>query len=175
MLSAERKMDVRLCRGCLACEEGGRERKGICKIKDDMTDVYPKLLAADAFVLATLATSRCLSGLLKNSWTAPVLSGRGWKASAWPSGRGRGRRGAGNRQFPDLRGPLQDALDGQRHGPGEDAKEAAANKGLGAALRRLARKLVFPDSGVGRGSALQIKPNLPPPRCIDNDILIVLR
>jgi len=48
-----RKMDVRICRGCLTCEEGGKERKGICKIKDDMTDVYPKLTAADAIVLAT--------------------------------------------------------------------------------------------------------------------------
>jgi multimeric flavodoxin WrbA len=61
-----RKMDVRTCRGCLACEEGGKERKGICKIKDDMNAVYPKLLAADAFVLATPGYMEMLSGLLKN-------------------------------------------------------------------------------------------------------------
>ena len=61
-----RKMDVRTCRGCLTCEEGGRERKGICKIKDDMTEVYPKLLAADAIVLATPGYFEMLSGLLKN-------------------------------------------------------------------------------------------------------------
>ena len=61
-----RKMDVRTCRGCLACEEGGRERKGVCKIKDDMTEIYPKLLAADAIVLATPAYFEMLSGLLKN-------------------------------------------------------------------------------------------------------------
>jgi multimeric flavodoxin WrbA len=48
-----RKMDVRMCHGCLTCAEGGRERKGICKIKDDMTEVYPKLVAAGAIVLAT--------------------------------------------------------------------------------------------------------------------------
>ena len=35
-----RKMDVRMCRGCLTCEEGGKDRTGICKIKDDMTEVY---------------------------------------------------------------------------------------------------------------------------------------
>ena len=61
-----RRMDIRTCRGCLACEEGGRKRKGICKIKDDMTEIYPKLLAADAIVLATPGYFEMLSGLLKN-------------------------------------------------------------------------------------------------------------
>ncbi len=61
-----RKMDVRMCRGCLRCEEGGKERKGICTIKDDMGQVYPKLLAADAIVLATPGYFEMLSGLLKN-------------------------------------------------------------------------------------------------------------
>ncbi len=61
-----RKMDVRLCRGCLACEEGGIERKGVCIIKDDMNDVYPRLMAADLIVLATPAYFEMLSGLLKN-------------------------------------------------------------------------------------------------------------
>ena len=60
-----RRMNVRTCRGCLACEEGGRERKGICKIKDDMTEAYPKLLAADVIVLATPVYFEMLSGLLK--------------------------------------------------------------------------------------------------------------
>jgi multimeric flavodoxin WrbA len=61
-----RKMNVRTCRGCLACEEGGRERKGICRIKDDMNEVYPKLLSADVIVLATPGYMGMLSGLLKN-------------------------------------------------------------------------------------------------------------
>ena len=61
-----RKMDVKMCRGCLACEEGGKMRKGDCKIKDDMIDVYPKLMAADAIVLATPGYMEMLSGLLKN-------------------------------------------------------------------------------------------------------------
>ena len=61
-----RKMDVKMCRGCLACEKGGRERRGECKIKDDMTAVYPKLLAADAIVLATPGYMGMLSGRLKN-------------------------------------------------------------------------------------------------------------
>lgn len=61
-----RKMDLRMCRGCLACEAGGREREGKCQIKDDMNEVYPKLLTADAIVLATPGYMEMLSGLLKN-------------------------------------------------------------------------------------------------------------
>ena len=61
-----RKIDVKMCRGCLSCERGGRERKGDCVIKDDMVSVYPKLLEADVIVLATPGYMGLLSGLLKN-------------------------------------------------------------------------------------------------------------
>ncbi len=61
-----RKMDIKMCRGCLSCEKGGKERNGDCVIKDDMVSVYPKLLAADAIVLASPGYMGMLSGLLKN-------------------------------------------------------------------------------------------------------------
>lgn len=61
-----RKMDVKMCRGCLACEKDGKERRGDCVIRDDMASVYPKLLAADAIILATPGYMGLLSGLLKN-------------------------------------------------------------------------------------------------------------
>jgi multimeric flavodoxin WrbA len=61
-----RKMDVQICRGCLTCEKGGRERPGVCVIKDDMNSVYPRLLAADGIVLATPGYMGLLSGRLKN-------------------------------------------------------------------------------------------------------------
>ena len=61
-----RKMNIRMCRGCLACEEGGKQRPGICKIMDDMNEVYPKLLTADVIVLATPSYFEMPSGLLKN-------------------------------------------------------------------------------------------------------------
>ncbi len=61
-----RKMDVRMCHGCLTCEKGGKLRKGDCVIKDDMMSVYPKLIAADAILLATPGYMEMLSGLLKN-------------------------------------------------------------------------------------------------------------
>jgi multimeric flavodoxin WrbA len=41
-------MDIRPCDGCDFCVE-----TGVCVIKDDMQALYPKLLAADAVVLAS--------------------------------------------------------------------------------------------------------------------------
>jgi multimeric flavodoxin WrbA len=61
-----RKANVKMCLGCLACEKGGKDRKGMCEIKDDMNTIYPKLLAADCLVFGTPAYFDLLSGLLKN-------------------------------------------------------------------------------------------------------------
>jgi len=41
-------MDIRACDGCDTCHE-----TGACVVKDDMQKLYPKLLAADAIVLAS--------------------------------------------------------------------------------------------------------------------------
>jgi multimeric flavodoxin WrbA len=60
-----RKMEIRQCRGCLSCEAGGAERRGVCNIKDDMNATYPKLVAADAIIMGTPAYFELLSGLLK--------------------------------------------------------------------------------------------------------------
>ena len=61
-----RKKDIKLCRGCLTCEAGGNDRQGTCKIKDDMNEIYPKLLEADCLVFGTPAYFELVSGLLKN-------------------------------------------------------------------------------------------------------------
>ena len=61
-----RKANIKMCLGCLACEEGGKDRSGICKIKDDMNAIYPKLLAADCLVFGTPGYFDMMSGLLKN-------------------------------------------------------------------------------------------------------------
>jgi len=61
-----RKLDIRLCTGCLTCEAGGKDRKGICKLPDDMNAIYPKILAADGLLLGTPAYFELLSGMLKN-------------------------------------------------------------------------------------------------------------
>ena len=61
-----RKKDIRRCTGCLVCESGGKKRKGVCNIKDDMQEVYSKLLKADVLVLGTPVYFGMLSGLLKD-------------------------------------------------------------------------------------------------------------
>jgi len=138
-----RRMDVRMCRGCLTCEEGGRERKGICKIKDDMTAVYPKLLAADAIVLATPAYFEMLSGLLKNflDRTCPI----------WPRLEGKSiaglavaeeSTGQAIRNFKTYASLLKMRWVGSVTTLAKTPGEAARNKGLEQRLQRLAQKLV---------------------------------
>jgi len=61
-----RELAIKGCDGCLGCEIGGKERKGTCRIKDDMQQIYPKLLTADGWALGTPVYFELLSGLLKN-------------------------------------------------------------------------------------------------------------
>jgi multimeric flavodoxin WrbA len=61
-----RKLKIMGCDGCLACEVGGKERKGVCHIQDSMQSIYPMLTKADGFVLASPVYFEMLSGLLKN-------------------------------------------------------------------------------------------------------------
>ena len=61
-----RGKDIKGCDGCLSCEVGGKQRKGICTIQDDMQQIYPKLVEADALAFGTPVYFEMLSGLLKN-------------------------------------------------------------------------------------------------------------
>ena len=61
-----RKANIKMCLGCLACEAGGQNRPGICKIKDDMNAIYTKLLEADCLVFGSPAYFDMISGFLKN-------------------------------------------------------------------------------------------------------------
>jgi len=61
-----RKLDVRRCLGCLSCADRGAEKTGTCKIKDDMLQVLPKIIAADVIILASPGYFDMISGLLKN-------------------------------------------------------------------------------------------------------------
>ena len=61
-----REKDIRTCDGCLSCEAGGKQRKGICRIQDDMQEIYPKLVEADGLAFGTPVYFEMLSGLLKN-------------------------------------------------------------------------------------------------------------
>lgn len=138
-----RKMDVRVCRGCLTCEEGGKERKGICKIKDDMMEVYPKLLAADAVVLATPGYFEMLSGLLKNflDRTCPVWPGLEGKrvAGLAVAEEGVGRAIQNLKTYASLcKMQWVGSVTALAKMPGEVAQD----EDLGRQLKRLATKLV---------------------------------
>lgn len=61
-----REKDIKGCDGCLTCEVGGKERKGVCSIQDDMQQMYSKLIEADALAFGTPVYFEMLSGLLKN-------------------------------------------------------------------------------------------------------------
>ena len=61
-----RETKIRGCDGCLSCEAGGHERRGVCRIQDDMQQIYPKLIEADGLVFGTPVYFEMLSGLLKN-------------------------------------------------------------------------------------------------------------
>ena len=61
-----REKEIKACDGCLSCEAGGRERKGVCRIEDDMQQIYYKLIEADALAIGTPVYFEMLSGLLKN-------------------------------------------------------------------------------------------------------------
>jgi len=80
-----RKLDIKPCTGCLACEKGGIERKGVCKIKDDMSGLLSRMLLADIIVFGTPVYFEMLSGILKNFMdrTCPI----------WPKLKGKGCAG----------------------------------------------------------------------------------
>jgi multimeric flavodoxin WrbA len=138
-----RKLDVRMCRGCLACEAGGRERKGICQIKDDMNGLYPKILAADAVVLATPGYFEMLSGLLKNflDRTCPVWPGLEGKKIA---GLAVAEEGVGQaiRNLKTYGSLCKMQWVGSVTVLAKTPGDAARNKTLGPRLRRLAEKIV---------------------------------
>jgi multimeric flavodoxin WrbA len=72
-----RRKSIKSCNGCLTCEVGGKARKGVCTIQDDMQEIYPKLLEADCLVFGTPVYFEMLSGLLKNFMdrTCPIWPG----------------------------------------------------------------------------------------------------
>ena len=138
-----RRMDVKMCRGCLACEEGGEKREGKCKIKDDMNEIYPKLLAADAIVLASPGYMEMISGLLKNFldrtcavW--PRLKGKKLAGLAVAE-EGIGQTILNIKQYGKL---LKMQWAGSVTELAKNPGEISKNKTIKSRLERLARKLV---------------------------------
>ncbi len=143
-----RRLNLKMCRGCLACEAGGNMRPGVCKIDDAMNDIYPRLLAADAWVLATPGYMEMMSGLLKNFldrtcaiW--PRLAGKPIAGLAVAE-EGTGQAIRNCRTYGDLcKMPWVGSVTALAKNPGDAAKD----KNLARRLDRLAQKLVAASEG----------------------------
>ena len=55
-----RNLNYGFCKGCLACQKTGK-----CVLKDDIADVFPKIMEADKIVLASPVYYYSLSGQMK--------------------------------------------------------------------------------------------------------------
>jgi multimeric flavodoxin WrbA len=143
-----RKMDVRMCRGCLACEEGGEKRAGKCQINDDMNEIYPKLLAANAIVLASPGYMEMISGRLKNFLDRTC--------AVWPRLKGKKLAGLAvaeegtGQTIPNIKHYgklLKMQWAGSVKALAKNPGEIPQNSTVKRRLERLARKLVSEDQG----------------------------
>ena len=55
--------NIQLCRGCRSCFDRGEEK---CPLKDDVLQIHQKMLAADAFVIASPVYVEDVNGVMKN-------------------------------------------------------------------------------------------------------------
>ena len=144
-----RKLDIRMCKGCMTCEVGKSGKPGVCVIKDEMEPILARMLDADALVFGTPVYFYMLSGLLKNFMdrTIPI----------WPLLKG--KRAAGVAVAEDT---LARAIDnvktysdllemewmGDVTAIARDPGEVANNEGVGIMLAALGRKVVLGYDGV---------------------------
>jgi len=114
-----RKANVKMCLGCLSCEEGGKDRKGICKIKDDMNALYPKLLSADCLVLGTPAYFELVFGNPEKIYGQDLrdLAGIGRKTPG-RCRRGRRRHRTSHSKFQNICCIVQNAVGRLSNRPG---------------------------------------------------------
>jgi len=138
-----RELAIKGCDGCLSCELGDKERKGHCRIHDDMQSIYPKLLEADAWALGTPVYFELLSGLLKNFMdrTCPIwtkLEGKPVVGIAVAE-EGIGRAVDNLRTYSSICGMR---WVGQVTALAKTPKQASKNKELEKRLEKLAGKLV---------------------------------
>ncbi len=137
-----RKMDIKLCRGCLTCEVGDDQGRGMCVIKDEMAPLLGKMLAAEAILFGTPVYFYMLSGLLKNFMdrTVPV----------WPLLKG--KRAAGVVVAEDTVGKAMENLRtyadlcgmvwlGEVSALAKNPGEVASSEGVATALAALGRTL----------------------------------
>ena len=137
-----RELTIKGCDGCLSCELGGTERKGLCKIQDDMQQIYPRLVDADGWALGTPVYFELLSGLLKNFMdrTCPIWTKLGSKpvVGIAVAEEGIGKAIENLRTYSSICG-MQWV--GQVTALAKTPKQASKDKGLEKRLEKLASKM----------------------------------
>jgi multimeric flavodoxin WrbA len=138
-----RKLNIQLCTGCLTCEAGGVDRKGVCKLDDDMNFIYPELLEADGWIMGTPVYFEMVSGLLKSFMdrTCPIwtrLAGKKICGVAVAEG-GIGKAIDNIKTYV---GVCQMKYIGSVTTLAKTPKQASRNKNLAKRLERLAEKFV---------------------------------
>ena len=138
-----RGKDIRGCDGCLSCEQGGQQREGACRIKDDMPGILLKLTEADGLALGTPVYFELLSGVLKNFMdrTCPIWPRLGGKpvAGIAVAEEGIGKAIDNLKTYSRLCGmPWVGSVTTLAKNP----HEASRDKDLERRLQRLGRKLV---------------------------------
>jgi multimeric flavodoxin WrbA len=138
-----REMDIEGCDGCLTCEAGGEQRKGICRIQDDMQGLYPKLLEADVLILGTPVYFEMLSGQLKTFMdrTCPIWTGMGGKLVAGVAV-AEGGIGQAVRNLKTYAGLCGMRWAGSVTALAKTPKQASKDRGAGKRIDRLAGRLV---------------------------------
>jgi multimeric flavodoxin WrbA len=139
-----RKMDIKNCTGCLKCED----RKGLCVLKDDMNELFPRLIAADVILMASPVYFEMISGPLKvfMDRTCPIWTKMKGKplAGLLVAEEGIGQSVRNLRQYAGVcQMPWIGAVTVLAKNPGD----AAGDPGLKMKLKRLAGRIC--DSGKG--------------------------
>ncbi len=138
-----REKHIKGCDGCLSCEVGGTQRKGTCRIQDDMQLIYPGLMEADGFAFGTPVYFDMLSGLLKNFMdrTCPIWPGLEQKpvVGVAVAEAGIGQAIANLKTYSSITGMR---WVGQVTALAKLPRQVAKDKDVELQLERLARKLV---------------------------------
>ena len=138
-----REKHIEGCDGCLSCEVGGTQRKGACRIQDDMQIIYPKLTEADGFAFGTPVYFDMLSGLLKNFMdrTCPIWPMLGLKPAVGVAvaEAGIGQAVENLKAYSGITGMR---WVGEVTALAKTPKQASKDKDLELQLERLARDLV---------------------------------
>jgi len=144
-------LNIRPCQGCYACQEEGS--KG-CVLNDDMQDIYPKIIGADALIIASpvywftmsaqtkIFMDRCMA-LYKENIEQSALYGKDIAIAMTYGDKDVFSSGCINalRTFQDAYRFVDSRIVGMVYGSAEDPGEIAENEEIIRDARELGKEL----------------------------------